>query len=305
MNEFNLLSNLHPVTRLLNVRNKRHKTGEFFDSYLSLMDERNILHPTINTLQARTHRFSLSEPNLQQIPVRGDRFLVREVFNAGTGWFLGADYDKQELRISAEEAGDRELLHALSSGIDVYVAMAQAMLGKLEISGGERQAAKIAVLSMIYGAGAPKVAESFTVSTGRSYSVEQAREIRGNFYGTYPALHALMNRMQNIARSQGHIENRWGRGLYVERERAYVATDYLVQSSGRDVMADALLQAAELLPAYGGYLLWPIHDEILAWLPEEPSPDLVAKFAEAMICRKFSSPLTAKPKTGRVLAALH
>ncbi len=304
VNEFNLMSNPHPVTRLLNTRNKRHKTGEFFDSYLALRDTGNVLHPTINTMQARTHRFSLSDPNLQQIPVRGDRFHVRECFVSGAGWFIGADYDKQELRIAAEIAGDTALIAALMTGVDVYVAMAEKMLGKLGITGGERQAAKIAVLSMIYGAGAPKVAESFTVNTGHPYTVERAKVIRSNFYAAYPELHTLMNTMQDQARRTGHLQNAWGRDLYVERERAYVATDYIVQSSGRDVLADALLNVATVLPRYGGHLLWPIHDECLMWVPEEPTPELLKEVGEAMVSTKFSHPLTAKPKYGKTLAEL-
>jgi DNA polymerase I len=311
VNEFNLTSNPHPVTRLFNTRNKRHKTGEFLDSYLKLMDADLRIHPTINTLQARTHRFSLSDPNLQQIPTRNDRFGVREVFTAGykgvDGWYIGADYDKQELKIAAEEARDYRLLKPLNEGLDVYVQMASAMLAKAPelVTPSERQAAKIAVLSMIYGAGAPKVAESFTVNTGRPYTVEMAKGIRSNFYETYPNLRLLMNRMQEQARYNGYITNRWERKLYVEKERAYVATDYLVQSSGRDVMVDALFNAQSILPAVGGHLLWPIHDEVLAWVPEEPSPAFLAQFGEAMVSHKFSQPLTAKPKYGKTLAELH
>lgn len=307
VNEFNLTSNPHPVTRLLNTRNHRHKSGEFLESYLELKDEHNLIHPTINTMMARTHRFSLSDPNLQQIPTRQDRFSIREVFTAGSGYFIGADYDKQELRIAAEMAGDRALLAALSSGIDVYIEMAEKMLLRMGFTKNspERQAAKIAVLSMIYGAGIAKVAESFTVNTGRPYSKEQAKVIRVNFYAAYPDLHALMNYMQNLARNSGRITNPWERTLYVEPERAYVATDYIVQSSGRDVMADALLNTSQLLPQVGGHLLWPIHDEILAWVPEEPSPEFLKQFEAGVTSYKFSQPMTAKAVYGKTLAALH
>lgn len=317
VNEFNLTSNPHPVTRLLNTYNKRHKTGEFLDSYVTLMDDRNILHPTINTLQARTHRFSLSDPNLQQIPTRKDRFAVRESFITPDGWFLGADYDKQELNIAAQEAHDTTLLRELLAGkckcvgihgpdcVDVYVHMAQAMLGKQYITGDERQAAKISVLSMIYGAGAAKVAESFTVNTGRPYGIEAAKGIRSNFHHGYPNIALLMKQQMANAKYHGHIVNRWGRVLGVEKEFAYKATDYLVQSSGRDVMADALLNVYSMLPQYGGHLLWPIHDEILAWVPEEPTPELLRRFEEAVTCHKFSSPMTAKAVYGKTLAQLH
>ena len=303
VNEFNLASNPHPVTKLLIARSHRVKSAEFFKSYLSLADSKGFVHPTINTMQARTHRFSASDPNMQQVPVRNDRFHTREVFHAGDYYLIGADYDKQELRITAEEAGDQRLLGSIVNGEDVYRDMAAAMLNKpsTSIAYNERQAAKVAVLSMIYGAGAPKVGESFTVNTGKPYSTAQAKEIRDSFYRRYPSLKRLMRRMQEEVHSNGGVRNRWGRWLNVEATRAYVATDYMVQSSGRDVLADALLNLAEVLPKYGGYLLWPVHDEALMIVPEEPTPELLAEIAEAMVSRKFSLPLTANPKYGKTM----
>lgn len=299
VNEYNLASNPHPVTRLLITRNKRVKSAEFFLSYLTLADRTGRIHPTINTMQARTHRFSASDPNVQQVPVRNDRFHTREVFEAD--WLISADYDKQELRIAAEEAGDRPLLSDIDAGVDVYSKMAAAMLNKPlnAVTGNERQAAKVAVLSMIYGAGAPKVGESFTVNTGRPYSTAQAKGIRDNFYAAHPDIKQLMRRTQNDVKWNGGVRNRWGRWLNVEFERAYVATDYLIQSSGRDVLADAILNLAEILPRHGGYLLWPVHDEALMVVPEEPSPALMDEIASAMKSYKFSLPLTATPKAGR------
>jgi DNA polymerase-1 len=303
VNEYSLTSNPHPVTRLIIAHNKRVKGAEFFQSYLDLADG-TILHPTINTLQARTARFSCSEPNLQQIPTRNDRFKTREVFHAGTGWFIGADYNKQEILIAACEAGEKVLIADLVAGKDVYVDFARAMLGKQVITPSERQAAKVAVLSMIYGAGAPKIAESFTVNTGHPYTVDQAKQIRANFKAQYPGLAALMDRMQTQGREQGFLMNRWGRKLYVEKDRAYVATDYLVQSSGRDVMADALLAVGEWIPQYGGRLMWPIHDEVLLYVPEKPTPELLQRVAESMVCRKFDIPLTAEPHFGKRMSDL-
>ena len=307
VNEYNLASNPHPVTRLLVARNKRVKAQEFFQSYLDLMDEDGVLHPNINTVQARTHRMSCTSPNLQQIPARKDRFKTREVFTAGLGWAVGADYAKQELFIAACEAGETQLVAELIAGVDVYREMAAAMLSKSValVTNDERTAAKVTVLSMIYGAGAPKVAESFTVNTGRPFTVEQARLIRANFKRRYPKLSRMMDELQAQVRAHGKVTNRWGRDLFVEPQRAYVATDYLVQSSGGDVMKDALIRVADdVLPRYGAELLWPIHDELLAWFPEEPTRAALLRVEAAMRCDKFDLPLTAVAHKGKRLSEL-
>ncbi len=114
-----------------------------------------------------------------------------------------------------------------------------------------------------------------------------------------------MKRMMEQARYNGFITNRWERKLYVEPERSYVATDYLVQSSGRDTMADAMFRVSEMLKKYGGHLALPIHDELISWVPTEPTPEMVAEYSAAMTSHKFSQPLTASPKWGKTLAALH
>ena len=307
VNAFNLSANPHPITKLLMARNKREDGAKFFRTYLEHMDAASRLHSNINTMEARTHRFSSTEPNLQQIPSRKDRFHTREVFIAGTGWFVGADFDKQELFIAACEAGETALMQQLAAGLDPYKEMAAAMLQKpvSSITGSERQAAKVAILSMLYGAGAPKVAESFTLNTGKPYTVAQAKVIRDNFYKAYPGIKKkLMDRLQAEARNNGGVRNRWNRWLNVEAERAYVATDYLVQSSGRDVLADAIINVDGILPEVGGRLLWPIHDEVISWVPEEPSPAFLKRFAEAMRCEKWQLPLTATPKYAKTLAGL-
>jgi DNA polymerase-1 len=304
VNEYNLASNPHPVTKLLIARNQREVGAKFFASYLEHRDALNLLHPNINTMQARTHRFSCTEPNLQQIPARGDRFHTREVFISDSGWFVGADFDKQELFIAACEAKETLLMKQLFDKMDPYVDMARAMLGRDNITPNERTAAKVAILSMLYGAGAATVARSFTVNTGHPYTVEKATVMRNNFKAAYPGLTSLMNRMQNEARKYGGVRNKWGRWLYVESGREYVATDYLVQSSGRDVLANAILNLREILPEVGGRILLPIHDEVIAWVPEEPSPAFLKKYADAMVCEVWELPLTATPKYAKTLGGL-
>lgn len=305
MNELMLVSNPHPATRLLLAWRKRRKALEFLTSYLDLADADHVLHPSINTLQARTHRFSIKNPNLQQVPSRNDKFGLREVFISGEGYFIGADYDKQELFIAACEAQEQQLMTNLAQGVDVYTQMAASMLDKSEASvvPAERQAAKVAVLSIIYGAGAAKIAESFALNTGKPYTVPQAKVMRQRFKDMYPGLSDLMQELQQQGR-RGKLRNRWERELRVEAGREYVATDYLVQSSGRDVLADALLNLSEVLPAHGGKLLWPVHDEVIMWMPDPPTPAVLKEVSDAMECTKFQLPLTASPNVGKTFAQL-
>lgn len=306
VNEYSLAYNPHPATKLLMAYNKRSSAVKYFSQYLEYVDDTGFLHPSINTMQARTHRFSVTDPSLQQIPVRKDRFHTRDVFISGSGYFIGADFAKQELFIAACEGNETQLMQDLAADREVYREIASGFLDKSEssITPDEREAGKVGILAKLYGAGAPKLAEIFTIKTGKPYSKDRAKQMGTNINRKYPGLYQLMQDKQREAKSYGKVTNRWGRDLYVEQERAYVATDYLVQSSGRDVLADGLENVAGILPHYGGHLLWPIHDEALIWVPEEPGPALMGRIAAAMKCEKFTLPLTAKPKSGKRLSDL-
>ena len=68
------------------------------------------LHTTFKQLGAVTGRLSSENPNLQNIPTKGEYGLaIRRAFTAPEGWLiLAADYSQIELRVAAAMSGDEK-----------------------------------------------------------------------------------------------------------------------------------------------------------------------------------------------------
>ena len=76
-----------------------------------------------------------------------------------------------------------------------------------------------------------------------------------------------------------------GRHLPLDRERLYAATNYMVQSTARDIMAQAIVDLFEA--GLGEYLLLPIHDEILAQAPVREAEEIIAEISKVMQGKGF------------------
>lgn len=293
--------------QLIRAWRGRQKTAQYLQEYLDYADPNNRIHPNINTLLARTGRMSSDSPNLQQVPVRNDRFGVRSVFQAGHGFFVGADFDKQELRISAALANDPQLLSALRDGRDVYREIASTILARPaeSITPLQRHAAKQFVLGTTYGAGARKLSIQLSADLGFPVTESDARDWRTRLRGGYGTLMRAMSEASNNAERTGKVINPWGRVMHVDPQRPYTAWNYLVQSSAGDVTKDAVVLADEVAKCYNGHIVMPVHDEIWFWFPDEPSRATLLKIEAAMYTEKLERiPLTASAKVGKTVKDL-
>lgn len=135
-------------------------------------------------------RFSCREPNLQQVPARGEGGAVfRSLFRAPAGRRLViADYSGIELRIMAWLSGDKTMIEAFQRGEDLHRLTAASIAGKSsnEVAKAERQAAKAVNFGLIYGCGAGRLVESAKYDYGVEMSYEEAKTARERFFAAYP-----------------------------------------------------------------------------------------------------------------------
>jgi len=124
-------------------------------SILDLADANGIIHAEIDQSGAATGRFSCSQPNLQNIPVRtpmGRR--VREAFVVRPGMFRYClDYSQIELRILAHLSQDPILLRVYRDGLDVHRTTALEAFGTADKVDGVdmRRVAKILNFGIPFG----------------------------------------------------------------------------------------------------------------------------------------------------------
>lgn len=231
------------------------------DGFLNNMDSEGRCHASINTLQARTGRMSITGIPAQTLPASD--YTIRKCFVAEPGHsIVSADYKGQELRVLAALSGDKTMIDAFLHDLNLHLMTAQAAFGDHVLKDTkEYKAGKITNFARVFGGGAKVVAEQ----TGLTFM--QAKRVVEAFDKRYPGVTRYADELSQLAQRDGYITTYFGRRLPVDPERAYSALNYMVQSSSRDITCRGILRAYRA--GYGAYMRLPIHDELLLSMPTE------------------------------------
>ena len=115
------------VADILEHRGLKKLLGTYVDALPKLINPRTgHIHTSFNQAVTATGRLSSSDPNLQNIPVRGeDGKEIRKCFIPEPGeLFFSADYSQIELRVMAHLSGDKNMIEAFREGYDIHAATA-------------------------------------------------------------------------------------------------------------------------------------------------------------------------------------
>lgn len=230
------------------------------DGFLANRDENDRCHANIQSLRARTARMSITGIPAQTLP-SGD-WMIRRCFLADEGHVMGSiDYQAQELRVLAALSGDATMIQAFKDGADLHLLTARAAFGEhIQKDDKERKYAKVVNFGRVYGGGAK------TVAAQTGIDMETAKKVVEGFDNAYPGVAQYSRKLQMQAVRQGYITTPSGRRLPVDPDRAYAALNYMVQSTSRDVTCRGLVRLHKA--GFTPYLRLPIHDEVVASLPE-------------------------------------
>ena len=251
---------------VLVVKQARKWRTTWVDSFLAGMDSGGRCHASINPLRARTARMSITGIPAQTLPA-GD-WVVRRCFIADPGQVMASvDYQTQELRVLAALSGDQTMIRAFETDADLHQITADA-------SGVDRKIGKMVNFAYVYGSGAGNIAEQGGIE------VDVARRVIAGFEKRYPKVKDLSQKLQRQAVSDGFITTPFGRRLPVDKDRPYAALNYMVQSTSRDITAQALVRLHE--KGVTPFVRLPIHDEVLASVPAHRAGDAAAMIGEIM-----------------------
>ena len=230
------------------------------------------LHTSFNQAVTATGRLSSSNPNLQNIPVRGDDGKeIRKAFVPEEGCiFLSADYSQIELRIMAHLSGDEHLVQDFREGRDIHAATAARVYHKPieEISRDERRKAKTANFGIIYGISAFGLAERMEVSR------TEAKDLISSYFNTYPRVQQFIDESIEKARSQGYILTEFGRRRYLPdiTSRNAVVRGYAernavnapIQGTAADIIKLAMIRIDQRFEREGirSKMILQVHDEL-------------------------------------------
>lgn len=256
------------------------------------------VHAQFNVGGTRTGRLSCSSPNLQQC----SRGSLREKIIASPGKvFFIADYAQIEVRVLAHLSQEPKLIEAFKQGIDPYSLIAQTLL-KIncdvkeikERFKKERDVAKTAGLSIIYGTGGAKLQEVLSKELGLNYTINKCKEFIDDYRNSFPVLKGFKEKLERSLVNQRIVYNLLGRPFMIEdNEDLYMkALNTLVQGSSSDLVIAGAFLIKETLNQLGIEYEFKmlVHDEIVIELPEELAPQL-AELIEQIMTTKMEQKL--------------
>lgn len=286
-NNWNRLEQRSPnplVDAILRAKRADKWSASYTGAFLDLKDSKDRLHPWVNSLQARTARMSVSRPPLQQLP-SSDAMIRRCVVPDDGYAMIAADYSQIEMRVLAALSKDEAMTEAILSGVDLHDYTAEKLFGK-GFSKEQRKLAKGVGFGKVYGGGATTLSRQ----TGADYD-DVMRAIRA-YDSAFTGVKRYSNRLQASAeRGKREVITPTGRHLPLDRDRTYAATNYVVQSTARDVLAQAVVDLFD--KGLGEYILLPIHDEVLGQAPVNEADEIVNEIKKVMERDFYGIPLAA------------
>ena len=269
------------VDHILEHRGLKKLLGTYVDALPKLINPRTgHIHTTFNQAVTATGRLSSSNPNLQNIPVRGeDGKEIRKCFIPEPGQlFFSADYSQIELRVMAHLSGDENMIEAFREGYDIHAATA-ARIYKEDInsvSRDQRTKAKRANFGIIYGITVFGLAERLDISR------DEAKQLIEGYFNTFPGVHAYMEKAKETAREHGYAETFFHRRRYLPDITSGNATvrnfaernaiNAPIQGSAADIIKIAMVRIYERFQREGirSKMILQVHDELnFSVLPEE------------------------------------
>lgn len=269
------------VDHILEHRGLKKLLGTYVDALPKLINPRTgHIHTTFNQAVTATGRLSSSNPNLQNIPVRGeDGKEIRKCFIPEPGQlFFSADYSQIELRVMAHLSGDENMIEAFREGYDIHAATA-ARIYKEDInsvSRDQRTKAKRANFGIIYGITVFGLAERLDISR------DEAKQLIDGYFNTFPGVHAYMEKAKETAREHGYAETFFHRRRYLPDITSGNATvrnfaernaiNAPIQGSAADIIKIAMVRIYERFKREGirSKMILQVHDELnFSVLPEE------------------------------------
>jgi DNA polymerase-1 len=238
-----------------------------------LCDAGNVVHCNINTMEAKTGRFSISNPSMQNMPRRSDS-RVRQAFVAPEGYTLyDFDFKAQESLIMTHYSRAPYLLDIVNNGGDIHRAVAAIIYDVPldQVDKKLRDIAKSVEFAIVYGAGPDRV----KAMTG--LTLEEARSAIVTFKRRVPEVEMFIKTANRVIKERGCIKTILGRRVYGERGREYACVNYLCQGSAADSTKQRMIYIYRFLKAnnYKTMMILQVHDSLLQQVYNEEADEII------------------------------
>jgi DNA polymerase-1 len=271
----------HPVIGMvLDYRQLAKLKSTYIDALPDLINPKTgRVHTSFNQTRTATGRLSSSDPNLQNIPIRGDLGKqVRQAFIAPPGTILlAADYSQIDLRSLAHLSQDKALVSAFCNNEDIHTATAAQLYSVTpdKVTPDMRRLAKTVNFGVIYGMS----------EYGLEQATELSREDAGKFirayFDKYPQVKEYLENTKQQARTKGYVQTILGRRRYIPeinspnrniREAAErMAINMPVQGTSADIIKVAMVRLDREMKQRKAKskMILQVHDELIFEVPED------------------------------------
>ncbi|MGQ9800284.1 MAG: DNA polymerase I [Candidatus Saccharicenans sp.] len=306
------LAPLHPLARaVLEYRQLAKVKSTYTDSLVELVNpETGRVHTSYNQTVTATGRLSSSDPNLQNIPARGEMGKkIRQAFIPEEGHLLmSADYSQIELRLLAHLSGDPALLETFLSERDIHSETARRVFGPAAglFPDEMRRRAKIINFSIIYGTSAFSLAKELETSTS------EAQQFIDRYFAEHKKVKEYLEAVVEQAREKGYAETIFGRQRQIPELKSpdnntfqagrRMALNTPIQGSAADIIKLAMIRIYRELKSrqLQTRMILQVHDELVFEVPEEERAAVEPLVREGMekVC-SLQVPLRARLGWGR------
>lgn len=299
----------HPIIDLIGDYRELFKLKSgFLEVWPEQVESDGRIHPDFDQLGTATGRFSCSEPNLQNVPIKGDLgrairkcFVVPESFR-----LVSFDYSQMELRIAAALSGDQKMIEFFSQGKDIHRMTATQIfkVSEQQVSSSQRKLAKQLNFGILYGMGASSLAQTAKISR------KKAQQFIENYFQKFEGIKSFLEQSVKEVKEKGFAVTLWGRKrplpeinstdrrLRAAAER--MAKNFPVQGTAADLIKAAMVEIGQKFDLESeSSILLQIHDELLFEIKKEKVGDWAPQIKDLMEgVEEFKIPLRVDIKIG-------
>jgi len=273
---------------ILDIRQKSKIKNTYLDKIIPQLDKDSHLRTGFNLHGTTSGRLSSSgKLNMQQLP--RDNPIVKGCIKASPGHKIVAmDLTTAEVYVAAVLADDKALMDVFRSGGNFHSTIAKTVFRLpcpveevAEHYSVQRQAAKAVTFGIMYGAGANKISQEVTKSSGTLFTRSEAQEVIDDYFKSFHKLKAWINHNEKYIEQNGFIYSFFGR----KRRLPNVAStdkgikshtirsglNFLVQSAASDINLLGGIDMEAYIRANGmkSKIFALVHDSILAEVPDD------------------------------------
>jgi len=312
----------HPLGELISSLREAAKLRKTLQNWLDLSDKNWHVHTNFNLTGTRTGRLSSSKPNIQNIPsavrsrftsgtfsggsIRTKEYNLRNAFIASPGYkVLAIDWKQMEMRMFGILSGDKLLLDALKSGVDIHMWIGKAVWGEgdEETNALHREWSKTVTFGLIYG----------MTTGGLQFKLEmsraQAQKVSEDYWNRFPRIRPWMFEIINECRINGFVRYWSGRIWREELEKFYYrSANAAIQGGCADLLSIAVIRVQKWLdskPSGWGKIINLVHDEIIIEILESEIEQAYKEMSKIMLVEDlFGLPFLCDAKVGNSYGSL-